>query len=209
MRVGICGGTFDPFHRGHLDPVLAVRDLMQWQQVIFVPAATQPFKRDRHPESGYHRFAMAVLAVQPHEDFLVSPVELERSGISYSVDTLRELRTAMPDATLDWIIGDDNAAALLEWKSIDEIFELANFAVLSRTGSAGAAALPRQLRERVTRPDDRPAHGAIVFAGNDIVAVSSTEIRRRLWAGEPVADLVSASVSRYIDRNALYRKANH
>lgn len=208
MRIGICGGTFDPFHRGHLDPVLAVREAMRWDRVIYIPAAVQPFKRDAHAESGYHRFAMAVLATQAHEGMLVSAMELERADVSYSVATLRELRGSMPDATLDWIIGDDNLAGLVEWKSIDAIFELANFAVLTRGGSRSAMDVPQGFRARVTPPAERAPRGAIVFAENDVVPVSSTEIRARVRAGDSIADLVSAPVSRYIDRNGLYRKGS-
>jgi len=81
MNIGICGGTFDPFHRGHLDPILAVRERMQWSRVIYVPAWKQPFKTDREHVSGYHRFAMAVLATEDYDDMFVSPMELERGAV--------------------------------------------------------------------------------------------------------------------------------
>jgi nicotinate-nucleotide adenylyltransferase len=74
MRIAICGGTFDPFHRGHLDPILAVRDEMRWDRVIYVPAFRQPFKLDRQTTSGFHRFAMTVLATGRHDDFFVLPL---------------------------------------------------------------------------------------------------------------------------------------
>lgn len=204
MKIGICGGTFDPFHRGHLDPILAVRETMQWDRVLYIPAFVQPFKTDRQFASPYHRFAMTVLGTESHERLYVSPRELERGEISYTVDTLTELRAAMPEATLDWIIGDDNVEKLLDWKSIDTIFELANFAVLSR----GAHAVPPSLQNRVADAVERPRCGAIVFAGNATVPVSSTEIRRRVRAGEPIDDLVPPPVSRYIDHYELYRKGS-
>ncbi|HEX8409850.1 MAG TPA: nicotinate-nucleotide adenylyltransferase [Thermoanaerobaculia bacterium] len=202
MNIGICGGTFDPFHRGHLDPILAVRGAMQWDRVLYIPAYVQPFKQDRKAASPYHRFAMTVLATGPHERLHVSPRELERGAVSYTVDTLTQLRAEHPDDTLDWIIGDDNLEKLLEWKSIDTIFTLANFAVLTR---GGQAILP-VLQSRVTTPHDRPRHGSIVFAENATVPVSSTEIRRRVRAGEPIEDLVPAPVSRYIHHYELYGK---
>ena len=202
MNIGICGGTFDPFHRGHLDPILAVRDAMQWDRVLYVPAYVQPFKQNRTAASPYHRFAMTVLATEQHERLHVSPRELERGSVSYTVDTLTELRAEHPDDTLDWIIGDDNLDKLLEWKSIDTIFTLANFAVLTR---GGQALLP-VLKPRVTDPAKRPRHGSIVFAENATVPVSSTEIRRRVRAGEPIEDLVPPPVSRYIHHYELYGK---
>jgi nicotinate-nucleotide adenylyltransferase len=132
MRIGICGGTFDPFHRGHLDPILSVRDAMQWDRVLFVPAFIQPFKQDRATASSPHRFAMAVLATEGRDELYVEPRELERGAVSYTVDTLRELRRDYPEAALDWIIGDDNLEKLHEWKEIDAIFELARIVVLAR-----------------------------------------------------------------------------
>jgi nicotinate-nucleotide adenylyltransferase len=204
MKIGICGGTFDPFHRGHLEPVLAVRGLMQWDRLIYVPAYRQPFKAENQIVSGYHRFTMAVLATESIEEIFVSPQELERGAISYTVETLELLRSEYRDATLDWIIGDDNLAELAKWKRIDRILELANFAVLTR---GPAKSVPREFQSRVVEPDKRPAHGCIVFAENATVPVSSTEIRRRIRAGEPIVDLVDPRVSHYIDHYRLYREA--
>jgi nicotinate-nucleotide adenylyltransferase len=204
MKIGICGGTFDPFHRGHLDPILAVRGHLQWDALYYVPAYVQPFKTAQETVSPYHRFAMAVLATEAHEEMYVTPRELERGEVSYTVDTLRELRAAHPQATLDWIIGDDNLARLLEWKSIDTIFELANFVVLVREHRDD---LPGSLQPRhLADARSRSTHGSIVFAENRAVPVSSTEIRKRVRAGAPIDDLVPAPVSRYIHHNGLYRK---
>lgn len=207
MRIAICGGTFDPFHRGHLEPVLAVREEMGWDRVIYMPAHVQPFKRDRNTTSGHHRFAMAALATLDHETLYVSPRELERGEVSYTVDTLQQLRNDHPDDSFDWIIGDDNLSQLVEWKSIERIFELANFAVLRRRGSsAEEGEIPRELAVRIVPSGSRPSRGAIVFADNDAVVVSSTEIRKRAAAGQPIDELVDPAVSRYIHHYGLYRK---
>lgn len=202
MKIGICGGTFDPFHCGHLDPILAARETLQWDRVVYMPAFVQPFKQGRETASPFHRFAMTALAIADHDALFADPRELERGAVSYTVDTLTELRAEHPDATLDWIIGDDNLAELLEWKSIDTIFSLANFTVLTR----GAHVLSSALEARVTAPGKRPAHGAIAFAENPLVPVSSTEIRRRVADGESIAGLVPPRVSRYIHHYGLYRK---
>lgn len=203
MRIGICGGTFDPFHRGHLDPILAVRGTMQWDRVVYIPAWKQPFKAGRETASGHHRFTMAAIATLDHDGMHVSPIELERAAISYTVETLEQLRDEHPDATLDWIIGDDNLAQLLEWKSIDRIFDLANFTVLARSGSRN---VPSALGAFVTEPHVRSTHGAIAFVDNATVPVSSTEIRDRIRTGAPIDHLVDARVSRYIQHYGLYRK---
>ena len=207
MKIAICGGTFDPFHRGHLDPVLAVRDELQWSVILYVPAWRQPFKSDRQSASGYHRFAMAVLATQSLEDVFVSPRELDRGTISYTVDTLEELRLEHPEATLDWIIGDDNLAELGSWKRIDRIFELANFVVLTRHENfAGEVARAPLIADRITTAEKRGKNGGIVFARNVQVPVSATDIRRRVRAGEAIRDLVDPLVARYIQHNRLYQE---
>ena len=203
MKIGICGGTFDPFHRGHLEPVLAVRAAMQWDRVIYIPAFIQPFKQNRATASPYHRFAMLTAATLDYGFMDASTMELERGHVSYSVDTLEELRVAHPEDTLDWIIGDDNLPQLGEWKSLDRIFELANFAVLTR----GNQEVPSPYTKRVCEPAARPAHGAIAFARNPTVPVSSTEIRRRVQEGQPIDELVPPPISRYIQHYGLYRKA--
>ena len=196
MNIGVCGGTFDPFHRGHLEPVLAIREQMQWERVIFVPAWQQPFKAGRVTASGYHRFAMAVLATRDDSSLYVSPIELERGGVSYTVETLQELHEIHPDATLDWIIGDDNVSQLLDWKHPERLFALARFVVLARGGPAPAP----ELAERATE-------GRLIYAQNDAVLISSTDIRERVRAGQPIDDVVDPAVARYIDHNRLYKEA--
>lgn len=193
MNIGLCGGTFDPFHRGHLEPVLAIRDEMRWDRVIYIPAWRQPFKSGQPAASPYHRFAMAVLATQTYPFLYVSPLELERGGVSYTVDTLEELRRLSPDAAFDWIIGDDNVAELGGWKDLQRIVQLARFIVLSRDrGGQRPAGVP----------SDR-----ILFSGNHTVPVSATEIRARVRAGASIDGLVDPLVSRYIQHCGLYKEA--
>jgi nicotinate-nucleotide adenylyltransferase len=196
MNIGVCGGTFDPFHRGHLEPVLAIRGEMQWDRVIYVPAWRQPFKADRSTTSGYHRFTMAVLATSEDDTIDISPLELERGGISYTVETLQELHEIFPGATFDWIIGEDNVSQLLDWKHPDRLFALARFVVLARGGPAPSP----ELAERV-------AAGRLIYAQNETVLISSTDIRKRVRAGESIDALVDPEVSRYIHHYGLYKEA--
>ncbi|HMC23784.1 MAG TPA: nicotinate-nucleotide adenylyltransferase [Thermoanaerobaculia bacterium] len=196
MKIGVCGGTFDPFHRGHLDPVLAIRNDMRWDRVIYIPAWRQPFKTDRDSASGYHRFAMAALATRGNRLLYVSPLELERGGISYTVDTLKALHILYPGSTFDWIVGDDNASQLLSWKDPDTLFALARFVVLARGGPAPSP----QLAERV-------AAGRIIYVQNEAVLISATEIRKRVRSGQTIDTLVDPDVSRYIQHYGLYKEA--
>ena len=198
MRIGICGGTFDPFHRGHLDPVLAARGEMGWDRIVYVVASRQPFKVERDTASPSHRFAMAAMATVALDGIFVSDLELERGEISYTIDTLSDFRQQHPEADLDWIIGDDNVEALPRWRDVDRLFDLARFVVLTRDG---APAIPPELRQRASE-------GRLVFAHNAMVPVSSTEIRRRIRAHEPIDDLVDPLVSRYIQHYRLYREAH-
>jgi len=188
MRIGVCGGTFDPFHRGHLEPVLAAREQLRWDRVIYVPAWRQPFKADRDSASGYHRFAMAVLATKNDDSIFVSPIELERGGISYTVDTLEKLHRLWPDAQFDWIIGDDNVAKLEQWKDPERLFALARFVALRRVSPA----IPK----------------TILAVDTPRVAISSTEIREKVRNNEPIDAFVDPLVSRYIQHNGLYKEVH-
>ncbi len=205
MKIGICGGTFDPFHRGHLDPVLAVREEMQWERILYVPARQQPFKLGHDSASGYHRFAMATLATDWLDFVWILPWELERDEVSYTVDTLVHLRGEWPQATLDWIIGDDNIARLSEWKSLDRILELANFVVLGRARPSAVPMVETVAQKVVLDAKARGTCGSVVFARNATVPISSTEIRNRVRAGESIDAFVDPRVARYIDHYGLYR----
>ena len=202
MNIGILGGTFDPFHYGHIEPVLAVREEMEWDRILYVVAHRQPFKLTTGAAPDWHRWAMVILGTADHDGIQASDVELTRGEVSYTVDTLEKLRAEYPDATLDWIIGDDNVAKLGEWKNIDRIYELANFAVLSRNKN------PLPAGERVAEGRVRGTHGAIVPLHNATVPISSTDIRARVRAGQSIDAFVDPRVSRYIAHYGLY-KGNH
>lgn len=202
MRVALCGGTFDPMHRGHIEPLLEAARPMGWDQIVFIPAAQQPFKVGRTRTSAWHRWAMAALATSGDEKLRLSSIELERGEISYTVDTLEVLREAQPDTVFDWVIGDDNLELLPKWRNLDRIFELANFALLRREGEE----VPAALQGRLAEPASRPRHGRIIAVDNARIDVSSTEIRRRVAAGEPIAGMVVPAVEAYIGKYRLYRE---
>jgi nicotinate-nucleotide adenylyltransferase len=213
MKIGICGGTFDPFHRGHLDPVLAAREELQWDRVLYVPAWRQPFKTHLDAAPGAHRFAMTALAIRDHDLLYVSPIELDRGGVSYSVDTLEELHCLYPGASFDWIIGDDNLADLDRWKDTERLFQLARFVVLTRRrvggGEWGVEELSASSGSSTPTPHPplpTPNNANIVFAHNTTVRVSSTEIRNRVRAGQSIDAFVDPLVSRYIHHYGLYKE---
>ncbi len=156
-----------------------------------------------------HRFTMAVLATERHDDLFVSTLELDRGEVSYSVDTLEAMSDRYPGATLDWIIGEDGVAGLAKWRNIERIHELANFVVLTRRNVEGGKQESSAIGSRSEEPGRRSSSsaGAIIYACNETVAVSSTEIRRRVREGEPIEAFVDPLVARYIHHNGLYREA--
>jgi nicotinate-nucleotide adenylyltransferase len=200
-RIAILGGTFDPIHRGHLEPLLAIAAEMQWSRILFVPAATQPFKAERSITAAHHRWAMAALATAGEERLVLSDIELRRGAISYTVDTLEELGREYPESSFEWVVGDDNLELLMKWRRIERIFELANFVVLRRRD----APLPAELRDRVAEARGRPHAGGLVPVRSRLVPLSATEIRARCRRGDPIGGMVAPAVEEYISKYGLYR----
>lgn len=204
MKLGISGGTFDPVHYGHLRPLRQAADRIGWDRVLLMPARRQPFKKEVKTASSYDRYAMLAMATSREPLFEVSSLELEREGVSYTVDTLELIRSSVGrDARIDWIIGDDNLPRLREWKSLERIFELANFVVLTRRGDEND--LASELRSRVAAISEAGKAGSIVFFENQKVEISSTEVRRRVSEGKPITDLVPEPVEGYVRKYGLYR----
>lgn len=199
-RFGLVGGTFDPVHRAHTEIPQGLAAELGWERIIFIPAWRQPFKEGN--SSPFHRHAMVVLATREIDAAEVSLVELEREAVSYTIDTLRQLRSDYPDVGLEWVIGEDNAAELPRWREYESLFDLANFVILRRT--EGSTRLPAALQSRVTSAAGRAANGAILFANNHSRDISSTAIRERVREGRSIEGLVHPEVMHYIRKTGLY-----
>ena len=190
MNIGIFGGTFDPPHHGHL---IAAQDscaALSLDRLIFVPAAVPPHKRATGVSAAEVRLEMLRAAVADNPAFEISTIELERSGPSYTVDTLRELAATHPGDRLHLLIGVDQVREFSSWREPDEVQRLASIVMLERSGSGAAGQEVSFVRQTVavTRID-----------------ISSTMIRKRVHNGEPIRYLVPAAVAEIIDRLALYR----
>lgn len=198
--IGLLGGTFDPIHRGHLDAAEAARATLDLAEVLFIPAHDPRHRPDDPRASAFHRFAMVSLAIAGRAACRASDLELRRRGPSYTALTLRELHAAgWQPRQLYFIIGADAFADIALWYDYPAILDDCRFAVVARPGATIDAALGRTpgLRARVGE--------SIHLVSAATTDVSSSGIRARLAAGEPIDGLVPASVARHIAVHQLYR----
>jgi nicotinate-nucleotide adenylyltransferase len=192
-RVGVMGGTFDPIHHGHLVAASEVQAWFDLDEVVFVPTGEPWQKSNRVVSPAEHRYLMTVVATASNPRFTVSRVDIERGGPTYTIDTLRDLTAAMPDADLYFITGADALAEIFTWRNAQELFGLACFVGCTRPGyEMTPGTLDGIPSERVTILEI-PA-----------LAISSTECRARRAKGEPVWYLVPDGVVQYIAKHDLY-----
>jgi len=189
VRLGVFGGAFDPPHLGHLVAASEVAAALALDRVVWVPAALHPFKRGRVGAPPELRLEMVRAAIAGDPRFAADGVELEREGPSYTVDTLRALHARHPGAELFFVTGADNLRELHLWHEPDEVVRLARLVVVGRGGEGvpEGARYPAQA-VRIPRID-----------------LSSTEVRRRVGAGETIRYLVPDAVAALIERHGLYR----
>jgi nicotinate-nucleotide adenylyltransferase len=190
-RVGIMGGTFDPVHHGHLVAASEVASRFDLDEVVFVPTGQPWQKADEKVSSAEDRYLMTVIATAANPRFAVSRVDIDRGGPTYTVDTLRDLRRVYgPAAQLFFITGADALDKILSWKEVDEAFEEAHFIGVTRPGfELSDAHLPDHAVSLVQVP---------------AMAISSTDVRSRVAAGQPVWYLVPDGVVQYIAKRHLY-----
>jgi nicotinate-nucleotide adenylyltransferase len=184
------GGTFDPVHNGHLVAGSEVAHRFALDEVIFVPTG-EPYQKDRRKVSpAEDRYLMTVIATASNPRFSVSRADIDRPGPTYTIDTLRDINKAHPDADLYFITGADALAKLMTWHDVDELFSLAHFVGCTRPGHRlTGAGLP---------------DGKVSLVEIPALAISSTECRARVAAGEPVWYLVPDGVVQYIAKRGLY-----
>ncbi|MBO9555122.1 nicotinate-nucleotide adenylyltransferase [Cellulomonas sp.] len=190
-RVGVMGGTFDPVHHGHLVAASEVAARFELDEVVFVPTGHPTFKQHQDVTVAEHRYLMTVIATASNPSFTVSRVDVDREGLTFTVDTLRDLKAQRPDAELFFITGADAIEQILTWKDAEELFTMAQFVAVTRPGHALSVA---------GLPGDR-VHVLEIPA----LAISSTDVRERARAGQPVWYLVPDGVVQYIAKHRLYR----
>lgn len=198
IGIGILGGTFDPPHNGHLAIARATLDHLKLQRVLFAPSRQPPHKPNQPITPIESRVEMVRLAIGEHPGFVLSRVDVDRAGPTYTVDTLRLLRREWGDEkALYFIMGMDSLAGLLSWYRPEEMVRLCRLAVLARPGYKVDL---HTLEERI--PDIREH---VVFIPAPPVDISATDIQRRAREGEPITGLVPPAVAAYIRDNNLYK----
>ena len=202
MRLGLFGGSFDPVHYGHLLLAECCRERCRLDGVRFLPAAVPPHKQNRPLTPAEVRIEMLELAIAGHAAFSVSRHETDRGGVSYTVDTLTHFREEDPEIELFFLLGADMLYDLPRWHQPDRICELATIVVVGRCGAGepdfdglGRIASPERIalfsRHRVRMPE---------------IGISSTEIRRRVAAGQSIRYQAPRAVEKFIETHGLYRK---
>ncbi|HWQ79701.1 MAG TPA: nicotinate-nucleotide adenylyltransferase [Anaerovoracaceae bacterium] len=200
-KIGILGGTFDPVHYGHLILAEQARAEVGLEQVIFMPAKVQPFKLNVKITGEEHRYAMLLEAIKGNAFFSVSRKELDTPGVSFTINTLQDLRAEFGVYTeLCFIAGTDAFLSLENWYSAEDLLEGFTFIIGMRPGYK-----EQELKALITRM--KAQYGTrIVEINNSEVEISSTDIKNRIREGKSIKYLLPESVEEYIHKNGLYRE---
>jgi nicotinate-nucleotide adenylyltransferase len=203
--LGILGGTFNPPHLGHATLARAARTELELERILLMPARIAPHKLDEQDPGPRHRLRMCELAAEDAEAIAACGLELEREGPSYTVDTLNAIHANSPQTRLTFVLGADTACTLGSWREPRRILELADLAVAARSGSPRERVLEALAALAPDAGEDAAGSARVRFLQVPPIELSSSKVRALVAAGEPVADLVGASVAEYIERHGLYR----
>ena len=193
-RIGIMGGTFDPIHFGHLVCAEAARHRFDLEKVYFVPAYIQPLKQGRKITPAEDRLMMTIMATVDNPGFTVSDLEIQRGGLSYTIDTVRAFKEELgADVEVYFITGADAIMQLPKWMKIEELAQECHFIGATRPGYKIEGELPEYLQGRVN------------FMEVPALAISSTDIRNRVENDAPIRYLLPETVEMYIHKKGLYK----
>ena len=202
MRIGIFGGSFDPIHQGHLILAEQCLEHASLDEVWFIPAALSPHKQDGAHANDRQRVEMIEFAIAGHSSFLLSKTELERGGVSYTVDTLTQINEEKPDDDLFLLIGGDSLAKFDTWRNPEKICRLATPLVVGRPGSP-----PVDLSAFEPYADQQQMAEIERYAFDSrMIEISSTELRARSAAGRSLRYLLPRAVEKYIETKELYQQ---
>ena len=211
MRLGLLGGTFDPIHFGHLDVARAAKQVLPLDEVWLLPARVPPHRRDQMA-SADDRLTMARLAAEDEPGLVVSDLDMESDGPSYTDGTLDRLEKHDVDLrTVFFITGADAFREIATWRNYPRLLDRCHFVVVSRPGSSAtemSGALPLLAGRMLNSPCPVPPEPSIFLVDVPTAPVSSTEVRHRAAAGRPLDDLVPPRVAAYVVERGLYRLAS-
>jgi len=189
-KVGIYGGTFDPIHLGHLITARSVKELRNLSEIIFIPTYKSPLKLDIESASTKDRFEMTKLAVEKYDGFSVSDYEVDKTEVSYTINTIKYFKEKYENIEL--IIGYDNYLIFDKWYKSEEILDLVNIIVLRRFSKDAI--------------EPKISSNKFIFVDTPTIQITSTMIRERVSKNLPIDLLVTPEVSQFITENNLYKK---
>lgn len=204
-RIALFGGTFDPIHLGHADVARVAAAQIGADKLIFIPAKCSPLKGFSPRADDEDRLAMITLAVAGRDDFAVSDCELRRPAPSYTLDTVRQFKREYgPQTSIHWLLGADGIEDLVHWYKVRELIDECNVTTMQRAGYAQ----PDFERFAPMWGPQRVAKLKRDVVETPLIDVSSTEVRRRLAAGEDVRGMLHPDVIEHIRRHGLYRQTD-
>ena len=207
-RIGVLGGMFDPIHNGHIEVASFARNYLSLYLVKLVPCSI-PNHRKNANSPAFHRLAMLNLALEKQDGLQVDSIELRREGISYTAETLQELKRQNKASQLVFVLGLDSFNTIAKWHDWEKLFELCNFFILARSGAQINKETSRaiKLNERLTKSNEaffQRSTGRILFAKEFNNDLSSTKVRNRFAEGKDLHDSLDDAVYSYIKQHNLY-----
>ena len=199
MKIGIMGGTFDPIHNGHLTLAEYSRVNFGLDKILFIPTGKPPHKNNKEISSNWHRYNMTLLATSSNPYYDLSSIELEREGITYTIDTIRYLKSESENREIYFILGSDSLFGIDKWKDYKELLGECNFIVTRRPDLTD-----EKLEEKI-KELSQISKNSILTLDSPLIDISSTQIRDRVRKGLSIRYLIPEGVRLYIEKNKLYR----
>jgi len=211
-RIAIYGGSFDPFHLGHLVPMVRAQETFHFESVYFVPAGSPPHKDAAPLTPVTHRLAMVAMATLPYDNFYTSDDEVFAPQPTYSVETVRRFQARFPDSTFYFILGSDSFSQIAGWELWEELVDSVHLVVLHRAhmwGEELESRVPEKLisRMRVVEPFEEVPDAkelTVYLLNHEPFPISGTSIRNRQSRGLPIRELVPHEVHSYIEKYGFY-----
>lgn len=198
MKIGILGGTFDPIHIGHLIMADQVLDILKLDKILFIPTGRPPHKDGDEVSSPIDRINMVNLAIESNHRFESSDIEIKQNKLSYTIDTIRQLKKIYPEDEFYFIVGGDSLLSLDRWKNYKELISETNIAVVNRVTSSES-----KIKEKIKYFNEKLG-GKIGLVTCPVIDISSTGIRKRILEARTISYLVPDSVEKYIADKNLY-----